>query len=106
MPARFIISRLSIIGIAPKFFVEAGLHRTPKTCVYSIHKTGIPLGSGPRACDCEIRACASVASGGPKSIYAFGEFAMQQSGSPLKFGGSHQWYGKKETPAARGGRGF
>src|SRR6266702_3610362 len=84
MPARFIISRLSIIGFAPKFFVEAGLHRTPKTCVYSIHKTGIPLGSGPRASDCEIRACASVASARPKSIYAFGDVAIQQFGSGLE----------------------
>jgi hypothetical protein len=90
MPARFIISRLSIIGFAPKFFVEAGLHRTPKTCVYSIHKTGIPFGSGPRAHDWEIRACASFASARPKSIYAFGDVAMQQFPEPFEFGGSHQ----------------
>jgi hypothetical protein len=44
MPARFIISRLSIIALAPNFFVEAGLHRTPTTCVYSIPETGIHPG--------------------------------------------------------------
>jgi len=106
MPARFIISRLSIIGLAPKFSVEAGLHRTPKTCVYSIHKTGIPLGSGPGHAIAKYALAASVASARPKSIYAFGDVAMQQSGNGLELADPINGTAKKETPAARGDRGF
>ena len=71
---------LLIYGILPNWWLQW----CDGPLKWRADKTGIPLGSGSRAHDCKIRARASVASARPKSIYAFGDVAMQQSGNRLE----------------------
>jgi hypothetical protein len=106
MPARFIISRLSIIGFAPKFVVEAGPHRTPKTWIYSIHKTGIPLGSGPRHAIAKYALAPVSHRQGLSQFMLSGTLRCSNPGTDWNWRIASMVRQEKETPAARGDRGF